>query len=202
MNELLADKVLLERMVRAVEKVRERMERAAGALGAAGVPYAVAGGNAVAAWVATVDEAAIRNTRDVDIVIRRQDLAAAQTALEAAGFLYRHAKSIDRFLDGPDAKARDAVHVLFAAEKVRADDLEPVPDVKRIYVKDRVAFLPLDELVRMKLTANRRKDLVHIEDFLDVGLIDASWCHRLRPELAARLQHVIDTLEGEGDATA
>ena len=51
--ELLADKALLERMVRAVEKVRQRMERVARALTDAGVPYAVAGGNAVAAWVAT-----------------------------------------------------------------------------------------------------------------------------------------------------
>jgi hypothetical protein len=40
-----------------VEKVRERLRRAAAALEAAGVPYAVAGGNAVAAWVSRVDEA-------------------------------------------------------------------------------------------------------------------------------------------------
>src|SRR5688500_12325907 len=123
MNELLADKALLERMVRAVEKVRQRMERAARALAEAGVPYAVADGNAVAAWVATVDEAAIRNTQDVDIVLRRGDLAAAKAALEGAGFVFRHAASIDMFLDGPDAKARDAVHVLFAGENVRPADL-------------------------------------------------------------------------------
>ncbi len=39
----------LDRMVRAVEKVRERLLRATGALDAAGLPYAVIGGNAVAA---------------------------------------------------------------------------------------------------------------------------------------------------------
>lgn len=54
--------VSLERMVRAVEKVRDRLLRAARALEAAGVPYAVAGGNAVAAWVSRVDVAAVRNT--------------------------------------------------------------------------------------------------------------------------------------------
>ena len=37
-------------MIRAVERVRERLRRAVAALKAAGVPYAVAGGNAVAAW--------------------------------------------------------------------------------------------------------------------------------------------------------
>jgi hypothetical protein len=133
MSVLLADKALLERMVRAVENVRRRMERAARALAEAGVPYAVAGGNAVAAWVATVDEAAIRNTQDVDIVLRRGDLPAARAALESVGFIFRHVKSIDMFLDGPAAKARDAVHVLFAGEKVRAEDVQPVPDVEQVF---------------------------------------------------------------------
>ena len=196
MNVLLADKALLERMVRAVEKVRQRMERAARALTEAGVPYAVAGGNAVAAWVATVDEAAIRNTRDVDIVIRRHDFPATQAALGAEGFVYRHAASIDMFLDGPDAKARDAVHVLFAGEKLRPGDAEAIPDVTNLFVRDRVAFLPLDQLVRMKLFAFRDKDRTHLRDFLEVGLIDSTWCDKLPPELAARLQHLIDTPDG------
>src|SRR5271157_6455837 len=54
--------VSLERMVRAVEKVRIRLLRAATALEQAKVPYAVVGGNAVAAWVARMDETAVRNT--------------------------------------------------------------------------------------------------------------------------------------------
>src|SRR5437016_2407746 len=77
-NRIMSQKPLgefsLERMVRAVEKVRERLQRATAALQTAGVPYAVAGGNAVAAWVGKVDEAAVRNTQDVDILIRRSDL--------------------------------------------------------------------------------------------------------------------------------
>src|SRR5882757_2750901 len=93
-----------ERMIRAVEKVRERLERATSALELANVPYAVVGGNAVAAWVSRVDEAAVRNTQDVDILLRRADLPAAISALEQVGFFYRHAASIDMFLDGPQAK--------------------------------------------------------------------------------------------------
>src|SRR5579872_249129 len=90
-----------ERMIRAVEKVRERLLRATAALDAAGVPYAVVGGNAVAAWVSRVDESAVRNTQDVDILLRREDLERAKSALAAAGFVYRHAAGIDFFLDGP-----------------------------------------------------------------------------------------------------
>src|SRR2546427_5800251 len=81
-----------ERMIRAVEKVRERLRRAVAALEAARVPYALAGGNAVAAWVSRVDEAAVRNTQDVDILLRRADLPAAKEAMTKAGFVYRHVK--------------------------------------------------------------------------------------------------------------
>src|SRR5438067_424270 len=47
---------ILDRMERAVAKVRERLLRATAALNQAGVPYAVVGGNAVASWVATIQD--------------------------------------------------------------------------------------------------------------------------------------------------
>src|SRR5204863_7618449 len=107
-----------ERMANAIERVRARLLRASRALTAAGVPYAVAGGNAIAAWVSRVDETAVRNTQDVDIILRRADLGAATRALEEAGFIRRHVAGIEMFLDGPQARARDAVHVVLAVEKV------------------------------------------------------------------------------------
>jgi hypothetical protein len=183
-------------MVRAVEKVRERLLRATAALEKAGVPYAVAGGNAVAAWVSRVDEAAVRNTQDVDILIRRADLDAATAALTPAGFVFRRVKGIDMFLDGPGAKARDAVHLLFAAERVRPEDPVPAPEIAESEPNPPFRVLALEALVRMKLTANRDKDRTHLRDMLDVGLIDATWPARFPPELAARLQHLLDTPEG------
>jgi hypothetical protein len=186
----------LDRMVRAVEKVRDRLLRATAALETAAVPYAVIGGNAVAAWVARVDEAAVRNTQDVDILLRRADLPGARTALENAGFIYRHAAGIDMFLDGPTAKARDAVHVLYANEKVRPEYLLPTPDVTEVERGPAYQMLTLEALVRMKLTSYRLKDQVHILDMLDVGLLDASWLARLPAELAARLKQKIDNPEG------
>src|SRR5215213_1126987 len=107
-----------DRMISAVEKVRARLDRAVAALEQAGIPYAVAGGNAVAAWVSRVDEAAVRNTQDVDLLLRREDLERTKSALAGAGFVFRHVKSIDMFLDGPSAKARDAIHVIYAGKKV------------------------------------------------------------------------------------
>jgi hypothetical protein len=183
-------------MIGAVEKVRDRLCRAVAALEAEGVRYAVAGGNAVAAWVSRVDEAAVRNTQDVDIILRRSDFELAKKALAKAGFIHRHAKSLDMFLDGPNAKARDSVHVVFAAEKVKSDSVAPAPDVTEAETTGAFRLVTLDALVRMKLTAYRDKDRTHLRDLIDVGLVDASWVSRLSPVLAERLQHILDTPEG------
>jgi hypothetical protein len=184
-----------ERMIRAVEKVRARLDRAVAALESAGIPYAVAGGNAVAAWVSRVDEAAVRNTQDVDILLRRGDLERAKSALANAGFVFRHVKKIDMFLDGPNAKARDALHVIFAGEKVSSDYIAPAPDVTEVDSAGPFHVVDLEPLVRMKLTSYRLKDRVHLLDMIGVGLIDESWTGRFPPELAARLQELLDNPE-------
>ena len=185
-----------ERMSDAVDKVHQRLLHATHVLENARVSYAVAGDAAVAAWVSRVDEAAVRNTQDVDIVLRRTDLPAARTALEQAGFVYRHVASIDMFLDGPGAKARDAVHIVFAAEKVRAEYAAPVPDVSESEATETFRLLSLDALVRMKLTSFRDKDRVHLRDLMDVGLVDASWLEKVPAILRSRLQEVLDNPEG------
>ena len=196
MADIVYAQVSWERMTNAVEKVRLRLTRAARALAQESVPYAVAGGNAVAAWVSRVDEAAVRNTQDVDILLRRTDLPAARKALEKAGFVYRHAAGMDMFLDGPDANARDAVHVVFAREKVRPDYLTPAPDVSESEDADTFRLLALDALVRMKLTSFRDKDRVHVRELMAVGLVDAGWLERVPVTLGSRLQELLDNPEG------
>jgi hypothetical protein len=51
--------------------------------------------------------------------------------------------------------------------------------------------ISLNALVRMKLTSHRLKDQVHIQDMIDVGLIDDAWPQRLPPELAERLRQLL-----------
>jgi len=178
------------------------MLRAVAALESAGIPYAVVGGNAVAAWVSRVDEAAVRNTRDVDILLRRSDLEAARRILESAGFLHRRVSmlgrpgGVDMFLDGPTASAREAVHIVFAREKVRSDSLTESPDVTESERSDRIRIVALEALVRMKLTAFRDRDRTHLRDLIEVGLVDATWLDgRLSPDLHSRLQSLLDTPE-------
>jgi hypothetical protein len=132
----------------------------------------------------------------VDLLILRSDLDATRIALETAGFIYRYVASVDLFLDGPDAKARDAVHVIFAGEKVRLDYAVPAPDVLESEPAEEFRVLRLDALVRMKLTSFRDKDRTHLRDLISAGLVDQSWRIKLPDELAARLQYLLDTPDG------
>ena len=185
-----------QRMIEAVEAVRERALRATAALKAAGIPYAVAGGNAVAAWVARVDRAAVRNTRDVDILVRRTDFDRVRIALESIGFIHHELMGVDCFIDGPEGSPLDAVHLLYAAEKVRPEYVLPSADVTEIDSADDYDVVSLPALLKMKLNSFRRKDQVHLLDMLSVGLIDATWLDKLPPQHAERLQQLIDDPEG------
>jgi hypothetical protein len=187
---------LLERMVRAVEKVRERLQRSTAALHTAGIPYAVIGGNAVAAWVSTVDSGAARNTVDVDLLVNRSDFDAVNVALTAAGFVHYDSMDVHMFLDGPVGSPRDAVHLLFAGEKVRHEYHAAAPKLSASKDYDTYKLLELESLVMMKLTSFRRKDQVHLLDMIEVGLLDKSWLDKLQPELAERLQELLDDPEG------
>ncbi len=185
-----------QRMIEAVEAVRERALRATAALRRANIPYAVAGGNAVAAWVARVDRAAVRNTQDVDILVRRSDFDAVKIALEAVGFTHHELMGVDCFIDGPDGSPRNAVHLLYAGEKVRPQYATPSAEVTEIEHAEEYDVLTLEALVRMKLNSFRRKDQLHLLDFISIGLVDATWIPKLLPEHAERLQQLIDDPDG------
>jgi hypothetical protein len=186
----------LDRVVRAVELVRERLLRATAALEAAGIPYAVAGGNAIALWVSRVDVSAVRNTSDVDLLVRRADFDAIRATLAAAGFEHRHLAGIDVFLDGPEGKPRDGVHLIYDGEIVRVGEPLPNPAVTESVTGGEYQVLNLRALVQIKLTAYRDKDRTHLRDLLEVGLVDASWLPLYPPELADRLLALIETPGG------
>jgi hypothetical protein len=184
---------ILDRMERAVAKVRERLLRATAALNHARVSYAVVGGNAVASWVATIDEGAIRNTRDINFLVRRGDLPTITAALEQAGFVRDELLDVVMFRDGAEGKPSEAVHLVFAGEKIRPDHLLPAPEIQTVNDPANFPVIALESLILMKLMSNRRKDQVHVQDMIGVGLIDQSWLTKLPPELAARLKHIMDT---------
>lgn len=181
---------VLDRVEQAVAMVKERLKRAVAALDRAGVPHAVVGGHAVAAWVARIDPAAVRTTVDVDLLIDRADLPRTIAALEAVGFVHSFTFGINIFVDGPQGKAREAVHILFAGEPVKPTDPVPSPDLTQTAALDGYRIMDLDRLITMKLTAFRLKDRVHLLDMIDVGLIDAATAGRLPAQLRPRLEQL------------
>jgi len=185
-----------ERALMAAEKVKERLRRAARALDEAGVPYAVVGGNAVAEWVARVDEDAVRNTRDVDLLIRRADFPATKATLEAVGFIYYQLLDVDTFIDGPEGKPSGGIHLLYAGEKVRRDDEYELPEIDESERAVEFQVAKLEALLMMKLIAWRDKDRTHLRDLIGVGLIDATWPDRFPKPLGDRLRKLLDDPNG------
>ena len=198
LNELVREQgpFVFDRMFGAVEKVRERLERACRALEESQVPYAVIGGHAVAAWVATIDDGAVRNTQDVDLLLREEDLSRAADALQRVGFHRDAVMGITVFLDGPDGKPSQGIHVLLAGRKVRESYATPAPDTDAVMLINGKRIVDLSELVGMKLNSYRDKDRTHLRDLIGVGLISKIWPARFPPPLAERLQALLDDPEG------
>lgn len=187
---------VFDRMFSAVEKVRERLERSTLALEQAGIPYAVIGGHAVAAWVATIDDGAVRNTRDVDLLLRDEDLDRAAEALSRVGFVRDRVMDVTVFLDGPDGKPSQGIHILLAGQKVKPEYVSPAPPIENAQIINGKRIVDLTELVRMKLNSYRRKDQTHLVDMIQIGLINQTWPTRFEPELATRLQTLLDDPNG------
>ncbi len=179
------------RAERAVEKVHERMLRTARALEAAGVPYAVIGGNAVAIWVASKDEGAVRNTKDVDILLARADIQRAAEAMAGAGFDLAEVDGVTMFLERDDPMPSRGVHVVFADEKLRPYDKYAAPSIQvGIRSPEGVGALDLRNLLCLKLMAFRDIDRVHIRDMFKVGLINDPLAEQIPPDLRARLEEI------------
>jgi hypothetical protein len=189
-----------DRMIAAVDAVRERARRASAALEQAAIPHSIIGGHAVASWVARVDAEAVRNTADVDLLIRREDLQRATAALNGVGFIHHNVNGIDHFVDGPSGSVRSAVHVVFALEKVFPDYPAETPDVTEAEPGPEFPVPTLDALVRMKLTSYRLKDKVHILDLASVGLVDETWLGRLPAPLVPRLKELLESPDRESHA--
>ena len=177
--------------------VIDRARRFAACLDAAGVPFAVCGGMSVMAWVTSRDPDYVRTTKDVDILMRRADLARAAEALAPHGFAFAEVNGVPMFLDGPDGTPKSAVHVVLADERVSRFETIPTPALGDVQRDDSAPWprVHLATLLEMKLLAMRPHDIAHIGDLLRVGLIDRTWRDRVRAELRERFDRAYDEAE-------
>ena len=188
---------VLDRMVWAGQRVGERLERSTAALEQATITYALGGSNATAAWISLVDQSAVRQARNVELILLRCDFEAVKSALEENGFVAMIRKGEVRFLDGLEGKWRDAIEITFAGEPVlgaSSDFVTPQPDENETISRQRILRLP--SLIKHQLARFRLDDSVDLRDMIEVGLVDHSWLDRLPPPLAARLQELLDNPDG------
>ncbi len=175
----------------AIDRVEQLLKRVALALDGAKVPYAVVGGNAVAAWVSSIDPQAVRTTKDVDILISRDQLHDMGNALGSIGFDRVDVLGVTMFVDRENPNPKSGVHVIVANEKIRPHYRYPAPDVgEAVRAKSGYSVINLPALVAMKLQSFRLNDQLHIIDLRSVGLITAEVIDSLPPDLRERLGQI------------
>lgn len=175
----------------AMWRVEELLRKTTAALTAAGVPYAVVGGNAIAAWVATVNPDKVRSTKDVDILARQSDLDRIAAALTTVGLIRDEVLGVTIFIDRDDPSPSRGVHVIIANELIRPRYAHPAPDVSS--VDTQIAAFPvidLASLLVMKIQSGRHIDLAHIVDLKGVGLVTPEIVAKLPADIRERLKTV------------
>lgn len=175
----------------AMDRVEQRLRTVTAALDKAGIRYAVVGGNAVAAWVARIDPSATRATKDVDLLVQRQDEQRIAAVMAGLGFDRVDLRRMILFIDPAEPSKRSGIHLVWADTLIRPSYTVASPSVQET-VRDPAGFALLDlpALVRMKLTSFRDVDRVHLADLLEVGLITAELRDSLPNDLRARLGQI------------
>ena len=156
----------------------------------AGLEYRVVGGLATYLYVEEREPDAGRLTKDIDIAVRREDVARIAKAAEPSGLQYCHGAGVDMLVQAGKPSGRRAVHLVFAGERVRPGYPEPTPDLGPYRRLRGLRLTPLADLVRMKLTSFRAKDEAHLKDLDEAGLITTEVEAGLSPELGERLLRV------------
>jgi len=160
------------------------------AFASAGLEYRVVDGLAAYLYVEEMEPDAGRLTKDIDIVVRREDLPKIAKAVEPFGLQYRHAAGVDMLVQTGQPSARRAVQLVFTGEKVRQDYAEPAPELGPYRTIKGIRLIPLSDLIRMKLTSFRAKDEAHLKDLDEAGLVTPDIEAGLSPIPCDRLAQV------------
>jgi hypothetical protein len=135
-------------------------------LAGAKVEYALVGGLAVAVWGAP------RATKDIDLLVRREDLPRALEAVAGAGFTL--AALPFEFKDGTEVQRVNKVDPsgnLMTVDFMLVDkNLEPMwaSRVRLPFAQGEVVVVSRDALIAMKARAARAQDLADIQNLTDL----------------------------------
>jgi hypothetical protein len=165
------------------------LERITTVLREAGIFFEVIGGVVVNAHIVATHRSRSFVTRDIGLLVERQDLDRILKAGDSAG--YAGKKIMGGFmLIRPGQDAAEAVHLMFVGEKPRSSHPLPNPELnpEEKYLPQVGLTIPvarLRDLVQMKLNSFRPKDETHLEILDSCGLIS--------PAIKASLPEVLQT---------
>jgi hypothetical protein len=185
----------MESVFHAIQRVRDRQSEIVHTLSAAGIPFALSGSNATFVWIASIDESATRQYRNVEFIIEREDIDRVVARLTDLGLiadvqdfhiLYRNeAIRHDRWAD----------MAIFAGEPVAGKSCS-VPNLDRIELINGLPAIGLDRLVSFQLSRWLLDDQVDLRDLISVGLIDDAWIDRVPQHLSSRLSVLLEDPDG------
>ena len=169
------------------------------ALQNAGVAFEVIGGVAVNAHILPLGRSRSFVTRDIDILLNRQDLEKASIAAEPLG--YQMKKMMGGYtLIKAGQDLGEAIHVIFVGEKSKSTQPSPHPalnpEMKSLFGIT-IPVAPLQDLLHMKLNSFRRKDITHIEIMNETGLITPALEQTLPPLLQERLKQARESIAAD-----
>jgi hypothetical protein len=150
-----------------LEQLLDLASRVEAAFAASGLEYPVVGGLAAYLYIEKAEPDAGRLTKDIDILVRRDDLERIAEAVEPFGLQCRD----DMLLQTGATSTRRAVHLIFSGERVRPEYSEGAPEMRACRTIKGIRLVPLSDLVLMKLTSFRLKDEMHLKDLDEAGLI-------------------------------
>src|SRR5487761_1293393 len=113
----------------AMYNLLDELEQIVKILNQANVPFQVIGGMAVNAHLVSCRQASRAFvTRDIDLLVQRNDLPTIVEAAEAAGYKGRKIMG-GHMLIRPGQQPGEAVHLVFSGERSRSDNLLPHPAI-------------------------------------------------------------------------
>jgi hypothetical protein len=149
------------------------IDRICKVLSDANIPFELVGGVAVLAHILGCERGRSFVTRDVDVLVRREDLARLVTAAEAAGYQARKIVGGYMLIRSGQAPG-EAVHLIFSGERSKSTQPAPHPELNPVRIPFfalMVPVAPVADLIAMKLGSFRGKDMPHLEVLDEVGLI-------------------------------
>lgn len=157
----------IQSMEDAQQHIYNRLSKIADIFSDIKAEYAVIGGNAIIAWM-RARKMDSRTTRDVDLMLRKEDLPEIRDALEKQGYEFIKTGGMSLFFDtteGVDRNVENCIHLVFCGQKIKNST---IPELE-YHEFGGMKVATIENLVKMKVAAMRPKDFEHLQNLIDAG---------------------------------